>query len=88
MRVIKIGAVWCKDCLVMRPIWEEIEKEMPNLKTEYFEADENPEILDKYAIKDIPNFIFLSKDGEVILKLKGMQDKEKLINLIKENIDK
>jgi len=88
MRIIKIGAVWCKDCLVMRPLWEEIEKENSNLNTEYFDADENPDILDKYDIQDIPSCIFLDKNNEVILKLKGMQDKEKIVNLIKENIDK
>jgi len=88
MRVIKIGAVWCKDCLVMRPIWEEIEEEVPDLKTEYFDADENPDILEKYDVQDIPSFIFLDKNENVILRLKGMQDKEKLINLIKENFDK
>ncbi len=88
MRIIKIGAVWCKDCLVMKPLWAEIEKEIPELKTEYFDADENLEILDKYGIEDIPAFIFLDKNEEVILKLKGMQDKEKLVKLIEENIDK
>lgn len=41
MKVLKIGAVWCNGCLVMRPRWQEIEKENPWLKTEYFDFDED-----------------------------------------------
>jgi thiol-disulfide isomerase/thioredoxin len=88
MKVIKIGAVWCKDCLVMKPRWASIEKEIPELKTEYFDVDESSEVLDKYEIEDIPAFIFLDKNEGVILKLKGMQNKEKLVGLVRENMDK
>ena len=88
MKVLKIGAVWCKDCLVMKPMWKSIEDEITELQTEYFDADESPDTLDKYGIEDIPAFIFLDKDEQVILKLKGMQNREKLVELVKENIDK
>jgi len=88
MRVIKIGAVWCKECLVMRPLWKEIEGEMPELRTEYFDADENPDLLEKYGIKNIPSFIFLDKNDNEILCLNGMQDREGLLKAIQENIDK
>ena len=40
MKVLKFGAIWCKECLVMRPMWGEIEKEIPDLETEYHDADE------------------------------------------------
>lgn len=72
----------------MRPMWKEIEASMPELKTEYFDADENAEILEKYAVKKVPAFIFLDKEEKEILRLNGIQDKEKLVEIIKENIDK
>ena len=87
MKVLKFGAVWCPECLVMRPIWEEIEKEIPELKTEYFDADEAPEKLKEYGIKDIPVFIFLDKSNKEILRLTGMQNKDKLIETVKEKIN-
>ena len=37
MKVLKFGAVWCPECLVMRPLWEEIEKEIPELKNSLWE---------------------------------------------------
>jgi thiol-disulfide isomerase/thioredoxin len=72
----------------MRPLWKEIETELPELKTEYFDADENPEIMEKYGIEKIPVFIFLDQAEKEILRLSGMQDKEKLLETIKEHFDK
>lgn len=88
MKLLKIGAVWCKECLVMNPMWDEIEKEIPELKSEYFESDENPDLLDKYQVKEIPTFIFLDKDEKEILHLEGLQNKEELVKIVKENLNK
>ena len=59
MKVLKFGAIWCKECLVMKPMWQDIEASIPELVAEYYDADENPEVLEKYSVKDIPVFIFL-----------------------------
>ncbi|MCK5211377.1 thioredoxin family protein [Candidatus Parcubacteria bacterium] len=88
MKVLKFGAIWCKECLVMRPMWEEIEADMPNLKTEYYDADLNPEVIKKYEVKNLPVFIFLDKNDNEISRLKGIQNKEDLVRIVKENIDK
>ena len=86
MKILKIGAVWCKECLVMKPMWEEIESEFPELKTEYLESDEHPDLLKKYEVKEIPTFIFLDKDDHEILRLEGLQNKEELVKIVKENV--
>ena len=88
MKLLKFGAVWCKECLVMRPMLAEIEKEMPELEAEYYEADECPEVLKKYNVKDVPEFIFLDKNGNELSRLQGLQNKEELVKIVKENIDK
>ncbi len=88
MRVLKFGAIWCMECLVMKPMWAEIELEIPELKAEYFDADENPEVLKKYNVKDIPVFVFLDKDEQEILRLEGVQNKEELVDIVKENLSK
>jgi thiol-disulfide isomerase/thioredoxin len=87
MKVLKFGAIWCKECLIMKPMWEEIESEILELKTEYFDADENSEVLKQYDVKDIPVFIFLDKDENEILRLEGAQNKEELVKIVKENLD-
>lgn len=88
MKILKFGAIWCMECLVMRPMWAEIESEIPELKTEYYDADEHPDLVKKYDAKNIPIFIFLDKNGEEFLRLQGYQKKEELVKIISDNIDK
>ncbi len=90
MNVLKIGAVWCNGCLVMRPRWAEIEKENPWLKTQYFDFDASKEVLEKYQIDSgvLPVFIFLDQDGKEFLRLSGEIEKETLLKILYENKDK
>ena len=88
MKVIKVGAIWCKECLVMKPMWKRIEESLPELVTEYYDADESPEILEKYQIKDVPVFIFLDKDGQEFDRLRGLQNEAELLKKVKENLHK
>ena len=88
MKILKFGATWCKECAIMKPMFAEIEQEMPELKTEFYETDDNKEIMEKYNVESIPTFIFLDKDEKEILRLVGLQNKEELVETIKENLDK
>lgn len=90
MKVIKIGAVWCPGCLVMKPRWKEIEKENHWLKTEYFDFDNDKERVSKYKIEsgNLPVFIFLDNKGNEFLRLTGEVSKEELVKIITENKDK
>jgi thiol-disulfide isomerase/thioredoxin len=90
MKVLKIGAVWCSGCLVMRPRWEKIEKERPWLETETYDFDQDKEVIEKYKIESgrLPEFIFLNKKGQEFLRLHGEMSKEKLVKVILENQDR
>ena len=88
MKILKFGAVWCKECLAMKPVFNEIETEISELETEYYEADESPEVLKKYEVQNIPEFIFFDKNEKEFLRLKGIQNKDELIKIIKENLNK
>jgi len=90
MIILKIGAVWCNGCLVMRPRWQEIEKENPDLETQYFDFDKDREIIEKYGIESgvLPVFIFLDKEGKEVLRLSGEIEKVELLKIINENKDK
>ena len=89
MQVLKFGAVWCSGCLVMKPRWQEIETEYPELKTQYFDFDTDKNMVNKYNVtKTLPTFVFLDKDDQEILRLSGEIDKHKLIEIIKNNSEK
>jgi thiol-disulfide isomerase/thioredoxin len=90
MKVLKFGAVWCNGCLVMRPRWEEIEKENPWLVTEYYDFDEDKGMVERYKVEmgRLPVFVFLDERGEEILRLSGEVEKEKLVETIEQNKEK
>jgi len=89
MKVLKFGAVWCPGCLVMKPRWKEIEEENSWLKNEYYDFDENKDMVKKYKIDDIlPIFVFLDKNGKEFLRLRGEVEKKELIEILNKNKDK
>jgi len=88
MKVLKFGASWCLDCKIMKPRWEEIEREYSWLKTEYISIDEHPEAVREYKILKLPTFIFLDDQGKEIERMTGQVEKEILIQAILRNKDK
>jgi len=63
MEVLKIGAVWCSGCLVMRPRWKEIEQENSWLKTRYLDYDVDRDEVSKYVVdrERLPICVFSPK---------------------------
>ena len=89
MKVLKFGAVWCSGCLVMKPRWKEIEEENSWLQTEYYDFDNEKEMVNKYQIDNtLPTFVFLDKEDKEILRLNGEVSKEELIKIINKNKDR
>lgn len=89
MKVLKFGAVWCAGCLVMKPRWQEIEKEHTWLKTEYYDYDNDKEEVEKYGVdKNLPTFVFLDEDDKEFLRLHGEPSKDELVKVILDNKDK
>jgi predicted transcriptional regulator len=73
----------------MRPVWAEIEKELPALQTQYFDIDENADEAKKWGVTDeIPMFIFLDKAGHEFARKKGQISKKELLEFIEENKEK
>lgn len=87
MKILRFSAVWCLNCIFMKSIWEELEKEFSGLSIEEFDADDDSEIHKRYEIKDVPTVIFLDKDGKEAARLEGARDKEEIVEVIK-NLNK
>lgn len=63
----------------------EIEKENPNLVTEYYDYDDNRKDMERFGIdKDstLPQFVFLSEKGEELVRLKGEPSKKEILALV------
>ena len=82
-------------CLIMKPRWEEIEKENPWLEAQYYDFDQDKEAVQKYNItKDLPVFVFLDKDDNEFLRFrqqfftKRLLLGGKLVEIINKNKDR
>lgn len=84
MKIIKIGAIWCSGCLVMKPIWKAIEKENPWLQTQYFDYDDNQEDIKELNIdiNRMPTFIFVDKNNSELTRKTGEVSKKELLEII------
>ena len=81
--IIDFWAEWCGPCKMFEPIFEELEKEMPNVKFGRLNVDENQSIAMMYGIMSIPT-TSIFKDGEEIKRFIGVQPKQ----IIKEELEK
>lgn len=82
MKIIKIGAIWCPGCLVMKKIWNNILKEgfLDIIELDY---DMDSAEVNKYNVGNVlPVVIFVDKNGNELERLVGEQKEDKLKQLI------
>lgn len=82
--IIDAYASWCGPCMYMKPIFEEVARELGD-KYLFAElnVDEAREIAMEYGVTSVPTFIFL-QDNTVKTKETGAMSKEDLIGKIQE----
>lgn len=80
--LVDFWASWCMPCKMMMPVVEELEKEMENtVKVCKVNIDEESDLAIKYGVMSIPTFLVF-KEGKVINKTVGVQDKQELKKLL------
>lgn len=85
MKIIKFNAVWCPGCLVMKPIWKEINSLYPNLDITDYDYDMDEDEVEKYNVGDkLPVIIMLDDNEKEIKRLIGEKTKEELLEFIGE----
>ena len=83
MKIIKIGAIWCPGCLVMKKVWKNIITNYPELDITEYDLDMDKEEVVKYNPgKTLPIVIFLDEDGLELERIVGEVKEEELIERI------
>jgi thioredoxin 1 len=87
IEVIKLGAKWCSPCTVMSPTMKSLKEkydaiEGSNVNIIDIDIDENPELGEKYKVRNIPTIIFV-KDGEMVDKKVGVLNEAQIEEIIK-----
>ena len=82
MKIIKIGAIWCPGCLVMKKIWNSINKDY-SLDILELDYDMDNDEVKKYNVGNIlPVVIFLDNNDNELERLIGEQKESKLREII------
>lgn len=83
MKIIKISAIWCPGCLVMKKVWKNILNSYNDLDITELDYDINNEEIKKYNPgKVLPIVIFLDDNNNELTRLIGEQKEETLKNYI------
>ena len=85
MKIIKIGAIWCPGCLIMKKIWKNIIADYKDLEVIELDYDIDSEEVSKYNPgKVLPVVIFLDENNNELERLIGEQKE----NTLREKIAK
>jgi thioredoxin 1 len=84
--LIDFWAPWCRPCLALSPIVEELSNEYDNVRIGKVDVDENPETSQKLGIRSIPT-ILIYKDGQIVEKHVGGASKAQLKSLIDKHLN-
>lgn len=70
--MVDFWATWCRPCIMIAPIVEEIaaEYEAKGLKVGKLDVDSNPETAVRFSVRSIPAVLFF-KDGKMIDQVVG-----------------
>ena len=82
MKIIRISAIWCPACLIMKKVWKNID--VSNFEIIDYDYDMDNTEIEKYNVgKILPVYIFIDNDKE-IKRLVGELSLDKLKKEIEE----
>ena len=82
VQLVDFYADWCGPCIVMKPVIDEIEKELAGkIEVKKVNVDEDQDEASKYGVMSIPTYLVL-KDGKEVERFVGAQSKEVMKNKI------
>lgn len=89
MKILKFNAIWCPGCLVMRPIWNKIIIDYPELELVEYDYNSNPEEVKLWNIGNkLPVAIVLDLEGKELTRIIGEKNKKQLVEIIEELVGK
>lgn len=77
MKFLYFFADWCGPCKTLKPIMEEVGREIPVTK---IDIDSHPQYTTQYSIRSIPTIVLIDNRGKELTRSVGVHSKEHYIN--------
>ena len=84
--VVDFWAEWSGPCKKLAPVFEEVSKEMEDVKFGKVDMEEHDDLGGQFGVRALPTLLIL-KEGEEVARTSGAMPKKKLKNWIHENKD-
>lgn len=81
--VLDVYAVWCGPCKKMKPIFEALSSQYPNIKFVQLDSGEASDIAKRFDVKSLPTFLYF-KDGKLVGRQQGSMESLGIQGKIKE----
>ena len=75
--VVDFWASWCGPCMMLAPVMEELDGELPQIKFCKVNVDDEHDLAMEFQIDSIPTLLCV-KDGHVVRRLVGYREKDTL----------
>lgn len=86
MKILRISAIWCPSCIIMRPIYDEIVKEY-NLESEELDFDFDEERVESLEVGNtLPVAIIYDNENKELKRICGEKNSNQIREIIKELI--
>ncbi|MGB9742496.1 MAG: thioredoxin domain-containing protein [candidate division WOR-3 bacterium] len=83
--VLDLGAGYCVPCKMMKPIFEELQREYGDrANIILLEISEHRQIANRYNVRIIPTQIFFDKQGNIFYRHEGFMSREEILNKLRE----
>lgn len=65
-------ADWCGPCRIMKPVIEEYDEQIDEVKVQQVDVDQESELAQAFSVRNIPFFVYI-EDGEIVAKGLGIK---------------
>ncbi len=84
--MIDFWAQWCGPCRSLAPVVEDLAKEYEGKAIiAKVDVDDNPDIVEKFSIRNIPTILFI-RNGEIVDKAVGGVPKNEIVEKLQANL--
>lgn len=83
--IIKFSASWCGPCKQLKPVFDDVVKDISDIKVVDIDVEEHPEIASKYKIRSVPTIVITDDNDEVLAMKTGFMTEEQLTKFIEES---